>query len=92
MSCQVRNRCLSVPKTRSHDHCRSRTSLRLEQRALRHQRAAYKWSVPRQRLRTTNRPFWAWLSRLWSGWQSPLAFVQPRTVIDWQRQRFGDHW
>jgi len=29
--------------------------------------------------------FWSWLSRLWSGWQSTLAFVQPRTVIAWQR-------
>jgi hypothetical protein len=54
--------------------------------------AVYKRSVPRPHLRTTNRPFWAWLSRLWSEWQSPLAFVQPRSVIDWQRQRFGDHW
>lgn len=36
--------------------------------------------------------FWAWLSRLWLGWQDALAFVQPRTVIVWQQQRFRDHW
>jgi hypothetical protein len=29
---------------------------------------------------------------LWSGWQEVLAFVQPRTVIAWQQQRFRDHW
>jgi putative transposase len=32
------------------------------------------------------------VSRLWSGWQSALTFVQPRTAIAWQRRRFRDHW
>jgi hypothetical protein len=50
----------------------SRRSLQLEILALRHQ--------------PTDRLFWAWLSRLWSGWQSALAFVQPHTMITWQRQ------
>ena len=36
--------------------------------------------------------FWAWLSRVWSGRQDALAFVQPRTVVAWQRTRFRDHW
>jgi putative transposase len=71
---------------------RSRTSLHLEHLALRHQLAVYQRSVPRPRLRATDRLFWAWLSRLWAGWQSALVFVQPRTVIAWQRQRFRDHW
>jgi putative transposase len=70
----------------------SRASLHLEHLALRHQLAVYQRSVPRPRLRMTDRLFWVWLSRLWSGWQSALAFVQPRTVIAWQRQRFCDHW
>ena len=26
------------------------------------------------------------------GWHDALAFVQPRTVIAWQRRRFRDHW
>ncbi len=43
-------------------------------------------------LRATDRLCWAWLSRLWSGWRHALAFVQPRTVIAWQQQRFRDHW
>jgi putative transposase len=36
--------------------------------------------------------FWGWLSRLWRGWPDALVFVQPRTVIAWQRQRVRDQW
>jgi putative transposase len=71
---------------------RSRPSLYLEHLALRHQLAVYQRSVPRPRIRITDRLFWSWLSRLWSGWQSALAFGQPRTVITWQRRRFHDYW
>jgi putative transposase len=71
---------------------RSRLSLTLENVALRHQLAVYKHTVQRPRLRPTDRRFWVWLSRLWPAWQSALAFVQPRTVIAWQRKRFCDHW
>jgi putative transposase len=71
---------------------RSHTSLRLEHLALRHQLAVYQQTVHRPRLRPTDRLFWAWLSRLWSAWQDSLAFVQPRTVIACQHQRFRNHW
>jgi putative transposase len=71
---------------------RSQTSLRLEHLALRHQLAVYQQTVHRPRLRPTDRLLWAWLSWLWSAWQDALAFVQPRIVIAWQRQRFRDHW
>jgi hypothetical protein len=71
---------------------RSRASLCLEHLALRHQLAVYQRSVPRPRLCAMDRLFWGWLSRLWSGWQGALAFVQPCTVIAWQRQRVRDHW
>jgi hypothetical protein len=71
---------------------RSRASLCLENLALRHQLAVYQQTVYRPRLRSTDRVFWAWLSRLWLGWQDALAFVQPPTVIAWQQQRFRDHW
>jgi putative transposase len=71
---------------------RSRLALQLEIVALRHQVAVYQRSVPRPRLHATDRLFWVWLSRLWSGWQQALAFVQPRTVIAWQKKRFRDHW
>jgi putative transposase len=71
---------------------RSRAALHLEHLALRHQLAVYQHTMHRPRLRPTDRLFWVWLSRLWSSWQSTLAFVQPRTVIAWRRQRFRDHW
>jgi putative transposase len=71
---------------------RSRMSLTMENLALRHQLAVYKHTVQRPRLRPTDRLFWVWLSRLWPAWQEALAFVQPRTVIAWQRKRFRDHW
>jgi len=70
---------------------RSRVSLSLEHLALRHQLAVYKQTSPRPRLRPTDCLFWAWLSRLWFGWHTALAFVQPRTVISWQLRRFQDH-
>jgi putative transposase len=71
---------------------RSRASLCLEILALRHQVAIYKQAVRRPRLHPTDRLFWVWLSRLWSGWQNVLALVQPRTVIAWQRKRCRAHW
>lgn len=71
---------------------RSRLSMQMELIALRHQVAVYKQSVPRPKLRPTDRLLWVWLSRLWPGWQDALAFVQPRTVIAWQHKRFRDHW
>jgi hypothetical protein len=71
---------------------RSRASLCLENLALRHQVAIYKQTGSRPRLRPIDRLLWGWLSRLWSGWQEALTFVQPRTVIAWQRRRFRVHW
>jgi transposase InsO family protein len=71
---------------------RSSATLRLENLALRHQLAVYQQTVHRPWLRPSDRVFWSWLSRLWPGWQSALAFVQPRTVIAWQRQGFRAHW
>jgi hypothetical protein len=71
---------------------RSRASLHLENLALRHQVAVYKQTVRRPWLRPTDRIVCAWLSRLWSGWQDALTFVQPGTVIAWQRRRFREHW
>jgi putative transposase len=71
---------------------RSRQSLWLENVALRHQLAVYQRAVHRPHLAPTDRLFWAWLSRFWPGWYDALAFVQPRTVIAWQRTRFRDHW
>jgi transposase InsO family protein len=73
-------------------HLRSHDSLRLENMALRHQLAVYQHTVKRPKLRPADRLFWSWLSRLWPGWQHALEFVQPRTVIAWQKKRFRDYW
>jgi putative transposase len=71
---------------------RSHESLRLENMALRHQLAVYQQSVKRPKFRPSDRLFWSWLSRLWPDWQRALEFVQPRTVIAWQKKRFRNYW
>ena len=48
--------------------------------------------IHRPRPRPSDRVFWAWLSRLWPDLQHTLAFVQPRTVIAWQKKPFREHW
>jgi putative transposase len=71
---------------------RSRLDMQMELIALRHQVAVYKQSVTRPKLQPADRLLWVWLSRLWPGWQRALEFVQPRTVIAWQKKRFRDYW
>jgi putative transposase len=71
---------------------RSRAALQLEIVALRHQLTVYQRTTRRPRIQPADRMFWSWLSRCWSGWRSAQVFVQPRTVIAWQRKRFRDHW
>jgi putative transposase len=71
---------------------RSRLSLQLEVVALRHQLSVYQRSVKRPRIRPGDRILWSWLSRHWSKWRNVLHFVQPLTVIAWQRRRFCEHW
>ena len=71
---------------------RSHQSLRLENMALRHQLTVYQHTVKRPKLQPADRLFWVWLSRLWAGWHQALEFVQPRTVLAWQKKRFRDYW
>ena len=71
---------------------RSRCLLALQVLALHHQVAVYKHSISRPKLRPSDRLLWVWLSRLWPGWQQVLEFVQPRTMIAWQKKRFREHW
>jgi hypothetical protein len=60
--------------------------------ALRHQVAVYKESISRPTLQPADRLLGGWLSRLWPGWQQALEFVQPRTVLAWQKKRCRDYW
>ena len=71
---------------------RSRVSLRMEILALRHQLALYRRSIRRPPIRPSDRMVWAWLARHWDRWREVLVFVQPATVLAWQRRRFRDHW
>jgi len=71
---------------------RSQLSLRVENIALRHQLAIYQRTVKRPHIRPEDRILWCWLSRYWATWREVLVFVQPATVIAWQRKRFRDHW
>jgi putative transposase len=71
---------------------RSQLSLRVENVALRHQLAIYQRTVKRPSIRPEDRILWSWLSCRWARWREVLVFVQPETVIAWQRKRFRDHW
>ena len=75
-----------------HATFRGRVALHIEILALRHQLAVYHRHHPRTRTQLADRLLWAWLSRAWAGWRGALVFVQPSTVIAWQRRRFRDHW
>ena len=39
-----------------------------------------------------DRLFWVGLSQVWSHWRHALVFVQPDTVVRWQRERFRRFW
>ncbi len=60
----------------------------VENLALRLQLAAYK----RKRRRPVLTQFWVGLSQVWSDWRHALIFVQPDTVVRWQRERFRRFW
>ena len=71
---------------------KDKRTLVLENLALRQQLAVYKRARKRPQLRSTDRAFWVWLSKLWGDWRAPLLLVQPRTVIRWHRQGFKLYW
>jgi len=64
----------------------------VENLALRLQLAAYKRKRRRPILAQWDRWFWVCLSQVWSGWRHALIFVQPDTVVRWQRERFRRFW
>jgi len=71
---------------------RPRTSLVLENLALRQQLAVLRRAAPRPRLRPMDRAFWVVLSRTWSRWTDALAIVKPATVVGWHRRGFARFW
>src|SRR6058998_2706011 len=72
--------------------CGGPRQLALENLALRQQLAVYKRTASRPKLRRSDRLFWVWLSRVWTGWRDSLGIVAPDTVLRWGRRRFREHW
>ena len=59
---------------------------------MQHQLNVYRRSIRRPWVRLADRLVWAWLSCGWARWREVLVFVQPATVLAWQRTRFREHW
>ena len=64
----------------------------VENLALRLQLAGYKRKRRRPVLTQWDRLFWVGLSQVWSDWRHALIFVQPDTVVRWQREWFRRFW
>lgn len=64
----------------------------MENLALRRQLAAYRRKRKRPVLTRLDRLFWIGLSQVWRDWRAALVFVQPDTVVRWQRERFRRFW
>jgi len=75
-----------------HDLTRDHMKLLAEILALRQQLSIYRARTKHPRLNWLDRLFWILLSRLWPGWQSALAVVQPETVVRWHRTMFKWYW
>ena len=71
---------------------RRRSSLVLENLALRQQLAVLRRTVARPGLRPADRAFWVFLSRGWSRWIDALIIVKPATVVSWHRHGFSRFW
>ena len=80
------------PRTVARVLVSDRAALIAENLALRQQLAILQHEAGLVRLRRSDRIFWVWLSRLWSGWRSALVVVQPGTVVRWQREGFKLYW
>src|SRR5262245_57993829 len=72
--------------------CTGQKQVALENIALRHQLAVCTREGKRPRLRDRDRLFWIALKKLWRDWRTALIFLQPETVIGWQRRRFKGYW
>jgi putative transposase len=71
---------------------KARRDLALENLALRQQLAVLKRFQTRLKIKQSDRLFWTFLSRIWSGWRSALIIVKPATVVGWHRKGFKFYW
>ncbi len=66
--------------------CSGHESVAIENAALRLQIRAYHRARKRPMLTNSDRLFWCALANVWPGWRDALPFVQPETVVRWQRR------
>src|SRR5208283_788501 len=73
---------------------RARAALHAEVIALPHHLLVLQRANRDRRLQLTasDRLFWVWLLRLWTGWRSALVIVKPETVVAWHRRGFRLYW
>ncbi len=71
---------------------RGHQAIVVENLALRLQLAAFKRKRKRPVLTQWDRLFWIGMSRPCSSWRDSVLFVQPDTVVRWQRERFRKFW
>ena len=70
----------------------SRSSLALENAALRQQLTVYQRSRRRAQVRPEDRVFWVALHRIWPAWSRSLVIAKPEKVLPWHRQGFKILW
>jgi putative transposase len=70
----------------------SRSTLLLENLALRQQLAVLKRRHPRPRLNVLDKWLWVTAQRIWSEWKNSLIVVTPETVVRWHRTGFRLYW
>jgi hypothetical protein len=58
----------------------------------RQQLSVLKRSIPKPKLRNSDRLLWVLLKSYWTGWPQWLVVVQPRTVVGWHRLGFRLFW
>ena len=71
---------------------RRRSSLLLENLALRQQLAVLKRRHPRPQIKSSEKLFWVLARQFWMGWKEALIVVSPETVVRWHRAGFAMYW
>jgi hypothetical protein len=69
-----------------------RKDLALENLALRQQLAVLNRNAKRPQFTDADRLFWVFYSKISDGWQQVLVIAWPRTILDWQKNRFKKFW
>ncbi len=71
---------------------RGRRDLALENVALRQQLMVLQRNSKRPQFTDQDRLSWVLYSKVSEGWQKVLLIARPRTILDWQKNRFKKFW